>query len=174
MEQASSSAAEPQKKRRRGEVDGLAKSRQILNGGSVTVYSGYSSTTTTPQQAGEKSTAGPSAARGNPSQLAGMAVQGLPRQLPEGWEMKKSRSTGKVYYVNEKLGKSQFDPPVGSTVKVEKKKKQRVVTHSKDLPDAQTTDKIGMMGVIRGNDKQAGRWNKWQRCSRILDDEDQE
>merc|ERR1740123_1683769 len=60
LEQASGSA-EPQKKRKRSEVEGLAKSRQILNGGSVTVYSGYSSTTTTPKQAGEKLSAGPSA-----------------------------------------------------------------------------------------------------------------
>lgn len=43
--------------------------------------------------------------------------QALPRQLPEGWEVKQSRSTGKVYYVNEKLGKTQWEPPAGSSAK---------------------------------------------------------
>lgn len=102
-------------------------------------------------------------------------VEALPRQLPEGWEMRKSRSNGRVYFVNEKLGKSQFDPPAGSTVKAEPvRKKQRVPTHSKDLPDNQRTDKNGMMGVIRGGDKKVGRWQKWQQCSRLLQDEDEE
>eukprot|EP00931_Biecheleriopsis_adriatica_P084132 TRINITY_DN5785_c0_g1_i2.p1 TRINITY_DN5785_c0_g1~~TRINITY_DN5785_c0_g1_i2.p1 ORF type:complete len:576 (+),score=133.39 TRINITY_DN5785_c0_g1_i2:48-1730(+) len=31
--------------------------------------------------------------------------------LPEGWEAKQSNSTGKIYYVNEKLGKTQWTPP---------------------------------------------------------------
>lgn len=152
-------------------MDGLANmaSRQILSGGSVTVYSGYESTTTTPKEAGEKPAMQKPA---KSSHLAGMAVQALPRQLPEGWEMKKSRSSGRTYYVNEKLGKSQFEPPVGSTVKVEPKKKKQRTTHSKDLPDAQVTDKVGMMGVIRGNDRQMGRWQKWQQCSRVLDEEE--
>lgn len=86
--------------------------------------------------------------------------------------MKKSRSSGRVYYINEKLGKSQFDPPAGSTVKVEVRKKNRAATHSKELPDAQVTDKIGMMGVIRAKDQKLGRWQKWQKCSRILNEPD--
>lgn len=88
--------------------------------------------------------------------------------------MRKSRSTGKTYYVNEKLGKSQFDPPAGSTIRAEPaKKKHKVATHSRELPSAHTSDKVGMMGVIRGQDKKLGRWQKWQQCSRILqDDED--
>lgn len=154
-------------------VDGLAKNRQILSGGSITMYSGYNSTTSTPRQAGERPASGqPPAKRAAPQHAAGGAVEGLKRNLPEGWEMKKSRSSGKVYYVNEKAGLSQFDPPAGSTVKAEQKKKQRAATHSTNLPDAQTTDKVGMMGVIRGKDKNLGRFQKWQRCSRSLDEEE--
>lgn len=43
-------------------------------------------------------------------------AQALPNQLPDGWEMKHSRSSGKVYYVNEKLNKTQWDPPAGFKV----------------------------------------------------------
>eukprot|EP00933_Yihiella_yeosuensis_P030790 TRINITY_DN24362_c0_g1_i3.p1 TRINITY_DN24362_c0_g1~~TRINITY_DN24362_c0_g1_i3.p1 ORF type:complete len:265 (+),score=88.76 TRINITY_DN24362_c0_g1_i3:73-795(+) len=32
-------------------------------------------------------------------------------ELPKGWEMRKSKSTGKRYFVNEKLGKTQWTPP---------------------------------------------------------------
>jgi len=143
----------------------------------VTVYAGYQAVTAGSQQAPQQASA---QQKPQPlgQQSAASAVEALPRQLPEGWEMKKSRSTGRVYYVNEKLGKSQFEPPAGSTVKVEAPKKKKKLTHSKDLPDAQTTDKNGMMGVIRGSDKKLGRWQKWQQCSRILaepeDDEQRE
>jgi len=89
--------------------------------------------------------------------------------------MKKSRSTGKTYYINEKLGKSQFEPPAGSTIKEQPAaKKQRLPTHSRDLPDAQRTDKNGMMGVIRGQDKKVGRWAKWQQCADLLQQDEPE
>lgn len=137
------------------------------------MYSGYAATTTTPQQAGEKQPSREAAKPQPVKPLVGLAVQGLSRNLPEGWEMKKSRSTGKTYYINEKMGKSQFEPPEGSSVKADPKVKKQRLTHSKNLPDAQKTDKIGMMGVIRGSDKQAGRWAKWAQCSRSLEDEEE-
>merc|ERR1712190_525629 len=34
-----------------------------------------------------------------------------PCQLPPGWEMKTSRTTGKIYYANEKFKISQFERP---------------------------------------------------------------
>lgn len=61
-----------------------------------------------------------------------------------------TRPGGKTYYVNEKLGKSQFDPPAGSTIRAEPaKKKHKVATHSRELPSAHTSDKVGMMGAPR-------------------------
>merc|ERR1712113_708651 len=93
--------------------------------------------------------------------------QGLSRQLPEGWEIRKSRSTGKVYYVNEKLGKSQFDPPAGSSVKATPKdKKQKATIRAKDpAADAQLASMNGVMGSVRAKDKNVARWQKWQKCS---------
>jgi len=163
------------KKRKLG-VDGLAKGVKISSGGGVTVYNGYDAVTSGPRQAASSSAAPALAQQQAPPPTfgvaAGAAVQALPRQMPEGWEMRKSRSTGKVYYINEKLGKSQFDPPAGSTLQPRAAtKKQRAPTHSKDLPDAQKTDKNGMMGVIRGSDKKVGRWQKWQQCARVLQED---
>lgn len=40
--------------------------------------------------------------------------------LPPGWEAKVSRSTGRVYYVNRKLGKSQFERPTIASLKAAK------------------------------------------------------
>merc|ERR1712048_57912 len=96
-------------------------------------------------------------------------TEALPRQPPEGWEMKKSRSTGKVYYVNEKLGKSQFEPPAGSSIKAAPQKKHRTSLRTKETPDAQVTDKAGLAGLIRANDQsKVGKWQKWQKTSRLL------
>jgi len=109
------------KKRKKG-VEGLASNKSIKTGGAVTVYSGYDAMTLAPKEkpAAEKPAA--------PTQVTGPAAvtQALQRQLPDGWEMRKSRSTGKIYYVNEKLGKSQFEPPAGSTIdkKVDPKKEE--------------------------------------------------
>jgi len=151
------------KKRRRNVVEGLASGKAIKSGGVVTVYSGYSSATATPQiPQGQTQRAEPSAPSRQP------APEALPRQLPEGWEMKRSRTTNRIYYVNEKLGVSQFDPPAGSTLKTEVKKKQKSSKRMKDIPDAQLTDKNGVMGLIRAGEKRLGRWNKWQQCSQIL------
>merc|ERR1711972_631519 len=36
--------------------------------------------------------------------------------LPEGWEVRKSRTTGRVYFANVKLGKSQFVPPSSAPI----------------------------------------------------------
>lgn len=169
------------KKRKR--VEGLAPSKNIASGGAVTIYSGYSALTTGgPPQAGEapanaegaaaraSAAAAATASTGGPPQaaLASTTAQALPRQLPEGWEMRKSRSTGKVYYVNEKLGKSQFDPPAGSTLKVEQKKKQKMSMRAKDGPDAHVTDKNGLAGMVRAAEQKLGRWQKWQKTSRII------
>merc|ERR1712118_160924 len=35
-------------------------------------------------------------------------------QLPPGWEVKKSRSTGQIYYANEVLQTAQFEFPPGT------------------------------------------------------------
>mmetsp|Transcript_52740 Transcript_52740/g.163640 ORF Transcript_52740/g.163640 Transcript_52740/m.163640 type:complete len:130 (-) Transcript_52740:51-440(-) len=94
--------------------------------------------------------------------------EALQRQLPEGWEMKRSRTTGRMYFVNEKLGKSQFDPPAGSTVRAEVRKKQHVSKRAKDIVDAQLSDKNGVMGLVRATEKRTGRWAKWQQCSQLL------
>lgn len=156
------------KKRKRG-VDGLASNKSIQQGGSVTIYSGYEAVT---GSFGPAAKAAPAVNQLSASSSAPSSIQGhqaLPRQLPEGWEMKKSRTTGKVYYVNEKLGKSQFEPPMGSTVKaVPQKKKQKASTRPKDLPDAQVTSMNGVMGVVRATDQNTARWQKWQKCSRIV------
>uniref|UniRef100_M4BMB8 Myosin motor domain-containing protein n=1 Tax=Hyaloperonospora arabidopsidis (strain Emoy2) TaxID=559515 RepID=M4BMB8_HYAAE len=45
--------------------------------------------------------------------------------LPVGWEAKVSRSTGRVYYVNRKLGKSQFERPTLASVKAQKLARQK-------------------------------------------------
>merc|ERR1711920_696299 len=121
--------------------------------GSVTIYAPeYAENAAAPQQTEQHN---PPI---GPAPAPTLGKDALERKLPEGWTMRKSRSTGKVYYVNEKLGKSQFDPPIGSTVKVKVKKKQRAITHTKDLPDARLTDKNGMMGVIRASEQRKGRW----------------
>jgi len=157
------------RKRRHGGVEGLASNKHIRSGGTVTVYNGYSAATATPaskaQQTGE---AVQQAAPAQASVVAAAAA--LPRQLPEGWEMKRSRTTGRVYYVNEKLGTSQFDPPAGSTVKAEpaKKKISKASSRAKDGPDAQVTDQNGVKGLVRATDAKTGRWQKWQKCNRIL------
>merc|ERR1712176_1736563 len=106
------------------------------------------------------------------SAIAG--TEALPRQLPDGWEMKKSRSTGKVYYVNEKLGVSQFEPPQGSTVKAETKKKTKVATRKPDAPQAIATDKAAVFGVVRAGTANKGRFAKWNRCNALVHAEDEE
>ncbi|CAK9079576.1 unnamed protein product [Durusdinium trenchii] len=160
----------PEVKKRKKGVEGLASNKAIKNGGAVTIYAGYDAVTVAPKapDASEK----PS----QPAQITGGGVtQGLQRQLPPGWEMRKSRSTGKVYYVNEKLGKSQFDPPAGSTIdKQAEKKKKKVTARSKDIPDAQFTDRGGMLGLMRANEQKKGRWAKWQKCNEILNEPDPE
>lgn len=45
--------------------------------------------------------------------------------LPVGWEAKVSRSTGRVYYVNRKLGKSQFERPTLASLKAQKMARQK-------------------------------------------------
>ncbi|CAI5744042.1 unnamed protein product [Peronospora destructor] len=45
--------------------------------------------------------------------------------LPVGWEAKVSRSTGRVYYVNRKLGKSQFERPTLALLKAQKMARQK-------------------------------------------------
>lgn len=45
--------------------------------------------------------------------------------LPVGWEAKVSRSTGRVYYVNRKLGKSQFERPTLASLKALKLARQK-------------------------------------------------
>uniref|UniRef100_K3X4B5 Myosin motor domain-containing protein n=1 Tax=Globisporangium ultimum (strain ATCC 200006 / CBS 805.95 / DAOM BR144) TaxID=431595 RepID=K3X4B5_GLOUD len=45
--------------------------------------------------------------------------------LPVGWEAKVSRSTGRVYYVNRKLGKSQFERPTLASLKAQKLARQK-------------------------------------------------
>lgn len=153
---------EASRKRRRG-VEGLASSKHIKHGGSVTVYNGYDSVTAKPvaQASSQAATA---------AKPAKVEVKGL----PDGWEKKVSRSTGKTYYVNEKLGKSQFEPPgVPAGIK-ETPKKAKVSTRPKDAPEAQFTDKNGVMGLIRASDKKLGRWQKWQKCNAILNAEEAE
>lgn len=176
--------SEAERKRKRSGVEGLASNRNIRNtGGSVTVYNGYSSATVQGApvgQAQKASSAGSSAPASTASASSSLSqIQGhqaLPRQLPEGWEMKKSRTTGKVYYVNEKLGKSQFEPPAGSTVqKVSSQKKQKTTHRTKDpSADATNTSLNGVMGSVRAKDQNMGRWQKWQKCSRLVNAESPE
>ncbi|TDH72237.1 uncharacterized protein CCR75_005603 [Bremia lactucae] len=45
--------------------------------------------------------------------------------LPVGWEAKVSRSTGRVYYVNRKHGKSQFERPTLASLKAQKLARQK-------------------------------------------------
>ena len=156
-----------EKKRKKG-IEGLASNKSIKNGGAVTIYAGYDAVTVEPKVAEAEK---PS----QPTQITGQSVtQGLQRQLPPGWEMRKSRSTGKVYYVNEKLGKSQFEPPAGSTVDKQVDKKKKATTRSKDIPDAQFTDRGGMLGLMRATEQKKGRWAKWQKCNEILNEPDPE
>jgi len=159
------SVGEPDLKRRRNAVEGLASNRNIKSGGAVTVYTGYSAVTAAPAPKDD----GPvhKESRSVPAPAV-HGMEALPRQLPEGWEMKKSRTTGRVYYVNEKLGKSQFDPPAGSTLKATAHKKQRASLRSKETVDAQATDKAGLMGLVRAQDVRANKWQKWQRNSAII------
>jgi len=158
------------KKRRRSTVEGLASTKAIKGGGTVTVYDGYSPMTTASQA--------PRAADKPPEKSAPSkhqhATEALPRRLPEGWEMKRSRTSGRVYFVNESLGKSQFEPPAGAAMAAASSKKKKVSTRAKDCPDAQVTDKNGVMGLIRATEKKTGRWAKWQMCSRALQDEEEE
>lgn len=48
--------------------------------------------------------------------------------LPVGWEAKVSRSTGRVYYVNRKLGKSQFERPTLASLKAQKLARQKTAS----------------------------------------------
>lgn len=168
-----------ERKRRRG-VEGLAPNKNIkMSSGSVTIYNGYDAVTTAKLAgpAPKAAAAAPATAPAKTSSSSFSAVQGqeaLPRQLPEGWEMKKSRTTGKVYYVNEKLGKSQFEPPAGSSIKATSQKKQKQTLRPKDVPDAQQGDRNGVVGVVRATDHKKARWQKWQNCSRIVNQESPE
>lgn len=164
------------KRRRHGGVEGLASAKHIKNGGTVTVYNGYSHVTVVPQgpQAPRQSSTAPHAEAPRqqqaPAASAAAGTEALPRQLPEGWEVKRSRTTGRIYYVNEKLGRSQFEPPAGSTLKTETRKKQKVTRRAKDSVDAQLSDKNGVMGLVRASEQRTGRWQKWQQCSKILNE----
>eukprot|EP00747_Dinoflagellata_sp_TGD_P165414 gnl/TRDRNA2_/TRDRNA2_186647_c0_seq1.p1 gnl/TRDRNA2_/TRDRNA2_186647_c0~~gnl/TRDRNA2_/TRDRNA2_186647_c0_seq1.p1 ORF type:complete len:376 (-),score=76.21 gnl/TRDRNA2_/TRDRNA2_186647_c0_seq1:89-1216(-) len=175
---ASSDDAGEDRKRRRA-VEGLASNKSIKSGGKVTIYNGYSAVTTQPQQAEQKKEpvvqpAAPAQVQA-PASVTTQIPQALQRQLPEGWEMKQSRSTGRVYYVNEKLGKSQFEPPAGSSVKADStKKKKSASLRSKDIPDAQTSDMNGVVGMMRANEQKVGKWQKWQRTCREIHREDDE
>jgi len=158
---------EAKPKKRKG-VEGLASNKSIKNGGAVTVYSGYDAVKLTP-----KAEAQP--AQPAQKQITGGGVaQGFQRQLPDGWEVRKSRSTGKTYYVNEKLGKSQFEPPAGSTIDKTADKKKKAPARSKDVPEAAKSDRGGMMGLMRANEQKKGRWAKWQKCNEILNEPDPE
>jgi len=155
------------KKRRRSTVEGLARGTAIKGGGTVTVYDGYSSIKAAPQAEEKRTeTSAPSKHK--------HATEALPRRLPEGWEMKRSRTSGRIYFVNESLGKSQFEPPAGATMAATTSKKKKTSSRVKDCPDAQVTDKNGVMGLIRASEKKTGRWAKWQMCSRALQDEDED
>eukprot|EP00933_Yihiella_yeosuensis_P070095 TRINITY_DN7758_c0_g2_i1.p1 TRINITY_DN7758_c0_g2~~TRINITY_DN7758_c0_g2_i1.p1 ORF type:complete len:381 (-),score=101.54 TRINITY_DN7758_c0_g2_i1:116-1258(-) len=182
-ENSAGTEAAASRKRSRG-VEGLASNKNIRHGGSVTVYQGYDALTAAPQKAATGDSAGATASSSSSAQpqqavVAGIAgTQALQRQLPPGWEMKKSRSTGKTYYVNEQLGLSQFEPPAGSSADLPKdqakKKKQKVSTKSKEIPEAQFTDKGGMLGLMRGKEQKLGRWQKWQKCNAILNEPEPE
>lgn len=169
---------EANRKRRRNPsaVEGLAPTKHIKSGGSVTVYSGYESRTVTPAAKLAKDGSGaaapaPAVAPAAAPGIGPPVTEALPKQqLAPGWEMKKSRTTGKIYYVNEKLGTSQFEPPVSASSKA--KKESRSVIRPKDAPDAQNTDKNGLMGLVRATDKKLGRWQKWQKCNAILNEPD--
>ncbi|TMW57353.1 hypothetical protein Poli38472_003278 [Pythium oligandrum] len=62
--------------------------------------------------------------------------------LPPGWEAKVSRSTGRVYYVNRKLGKSQFERPTIASLKAQKMARQKaapaVSAHERRLTEDET------------------------------------
>lgn len=167
-------ASDAERKRKRSGVDGLASNKHIKSGGTVTVYNGYGALTNTHAPAPKAASASAfSASMPALSKIQGQ--EGLTRSLPEGWEMKKSRSSGKTYYVNEKLGKSQFDPPAGSSVKVApQKKKDKASTRPKDTESATMTSSNGVKGVVRATDKNMARWQKWQKCSRVVNAESPE
>lgn len=168
------------KKRRHG-VEGLAPSKNIRSGGAVTIYSGYSSVTSAMQKTPKAAALEPAQAllqqqqqrQANPAGAVS-GREALTRQLPEGWEMKKSRTTGKTYYVNEKLGTSQFEPPHGSTVKAEStKKKHKSQIPKTDAPSAIKGDKNGVLGLVRASSARTGRFAKWNRCNEMVHAEDE-
>eukprot|EP00929_Paragymnodinium_shiwhaense_P006628 TRINITY_DN11044_c0_g1_i1.p1 TRINITY_DN11044_c0_g1~~TRINITY_DN11044_c0_g1_i1.p1 ORF type:complete len:341 (-),score=70.73 TRINITY_DN11044_c0_g1_i1:340-1362(-) len=163
---------QPQKKRK---VEGLASSRNIKSGGSVTIYSGYAATTASKPSEQPKNPVVEQAAAATAPQASSLlagATEAVSRQLPDGWEMKKSRSSGKIYYVNAKLGVSQFDPPAGSTVKASASasKKQKVSVRAKDGAIAHKTDMNGLAGVVRANDTSSkkGRGQKSMKTSAAI------
>jgi len=180
---APSAGPEQERKRKRG-VEGLASSKNIKSGGTVTIYSGYAAMTTAPPSGPAPKASAPAAPaasagsrKAEGSQVTVNGIQGkeaLQRQLPEGWEIKISKSTGKVYYVNEKLGKTQWEPPAGSSVKAAPQKKQKVSKRTKDNPDAQATDRNGVMGLVRATEAKTARWQKWNRASRVINEESPE
>jgi len=42
------------------------------------------------------------------------------KELPKGWEERKSKKSGKVYYVNENLGKTQWERPTAAQGQAER------------------------------------------------------
>lgn len=151
---------EPPQKRRRG-VEGLAAGKEIKQSGPVTVYSGYSAVT-----------AAPNAAKSQSASIAHSTMRTIPRQLPEGWEKRRSRTTDRVYYVNEKLNKTQWDPPAGSNLPVVPQKKQKV-QKTRHQPNAQTTSLNGVVGLVHAEEANTKRWKRWQQNSKAIhSDED--
>lgn len=156
-------------KGKRHHVEGLDSGQRIKHGGSVTVYTGYSAITA--EVAREEA----SATQVTPRQAQAQGVVGteaLPRQLPEGWEMRRSKSTSKVYYVNEKLGKTQWEPPAGSSLKAAPSAKRRKTSRGQDAPDAQATSMNGIVGLVRATEQKTSKWQKWQQCAKVIDEDD--
>lgn len=164
---AASKAMPPPKKRKRA-TDGLAPNRNIKQGGAVTVYSGFSAVTVAPQP---KREAAPQASPQPPSGL--QATEALPRQLPEGWEMRRSRTKNAVYYVNEKLGKTQWEPPEGSSLKPSMQSKKKGSVRLKESPaEAAVSSMNGVMGLVRAADQRTSKWQRWQHASAMLNTDD--
>jgi len=141
-------------------IEGLAPNKKIAMDapGAVTVYDGLTTVSLVPKrQQKEHDVAAPiRGARTGSAPIptsASIAKDALQRDLPKGWEMRKSRSTGKVYYVNLTTKESTFDRPSGAKPVVKKK------LSKKEIEEKQTKRK----------------WNNWQKTSVLLNkDEDED
>jgi len=156
-------------------VEGLASAKKIkTGGGSVTVYDGYTAVEVKRPKDAKVGLYGATTTSTAPSTNPPKGREGLERLLPAGWEMRKSKSTGKVYYVNEKEGKTQWEPPAGSSLSAPADtKKRKQSTKATPGLEAHATSMNGVSGLVRATQQTTGKWQKWQKTSQLLNAEDE-